>query len=695
MKLSQMGIRAKINAAIILDLALTCFAVSGFLYVKSKHILSEAVDEGNLNLARGTASDIFNINDREFKMLESLANLDVIRDPDVDMHDKWELVNSAVKGYGSYYGLGFFDEKGVGYATTGKWSDLHDREYLRISMGGENALMDPNWSAVNGNLCTFYAVPVYDSRNRQIGEISAVVDSTSLCRTVSNIIVGKNSRPFVVNNKTGKYVAHADDSLVREGKSFADDASRGMEPVLALIKSGQGGTLVYYDEAQKAQFSATVQPVEGSSWSVVCIAPYNDFYGGIMRLFNQVIFVIIAALVVSVTGGVFTVGISVKPLKDVSTAIEGIATGEADLTRRLEGETNDEIGRVVNGFNQFTAKLQSIIQELKGSKDDLHSYGRRLNTMVEENAGFLETMLTSIKNVDAEVANQHAKVGSTVEAVGQISQAVSSLRDTLDKQSEGVEQASAAVTQMIGNIGSVSASVDKMAKEFNVLQNDVGAGITKQHEVSGQIQQIEQQSKMLNEANNVISSIASQTNLLAMNAAIEAAHAGEAGKGFAVVADEIRKLSENSSAQSKNIGQQLKAILSSIEAVVASSTLSDQAFSAVQQKIQDTGNLVREIEQAMGEQAEGSKQISEALSYMNATTTQVKGASSDVDASRSAIIQDVEVLRQSSDTVQEMVGKMEVSVKHFESDDDSLLNIATSISGSIYRIGTQIDQFKV
>ena len=180
-----------------------------------------------------------------------------------------------------------------------------------------------------------------------------------------------------------------------------------------------------------------------------------------------------------------------------------------------------------------------------------------------------------------------------------------------------------------------------------------------------------------------------------MNAAIEAAHAGDAGKGFAVVADEIRKLSENSSTQSKNIGAQLTAILNSISSVVEASIVSDKMFTRVSEKIQGTGDLVSQIKLSMDEQSEGSKQISEALSYMNDAAGKVKDASNDVDNARGEIVENMGKLHQSADAVGSELKTIESGVKTIEEGDDSLMNIATSISGSIYRITSQIDQFKV
>lgn len=382
-------------------------------------------------------------------------------------------------------------------------------------------------------------------------------------------------------------------------------------------------------------------------------------------------------------------------IKNVTDSLKDMATGEADLTKRCKLFIRDEIGFLIIQFDAFCDKLQKIISEIKGTEGDLLSYGERLGTMVQENTTFVDNMIGNIRNVEKEIDGQNMLVKDTSNATDEISEAVQQLNELLLAQNDGMQNASSAVTEMIGNIGSISRSIEKMAEEFQLLQNDVQSGIMRQREVNEQLQKIEQQSKMLNDANDVISSIADQTSLLAMNAAIEAAHAGDAGKGFAVVSDEIRKLSENSSTQSKSIGNQLTAILDSISSVVEASSVSDKMFSRVSEKIRDTGNLVSQIKLSMDEQSEGSKQVSDSLGYMNDAAGKVKDASDEVAGARGKIVSDVEKLRTSSDVVHTAIKTIETGVKVIEDGDESLMNIASSISGSIYRITSQIDLFKV
>ncbi len=690
-----MGIKTKISLALLCLIFLTAGVIVSFSYNKSKEELTEAVEAGNLNLAHTVAAKIQLINDREFKMLESIAGLSIIEDPTVDDKEKWILANTVTEGQSRYMGFGYYDEKGFGYSTTGAYHDMSSRGYIAEAMRGKNAIMDPDWSKTNGHLCIYYAVPVKGNNGRQIGELTAVVVAEDLCHTMTTLTVGKDSHPFVISRTSGRYVAHQNQKLVEENTLAKDASCQGFLPILDHIMKGETAAEVYYDEINKMKFAVSFQPIEGSDWSAVCIAPYKDFYFGITELLIAMIIITVLSLVVAVIVGVMVVRISIKPLKNVSDAINGIASGDADLTRRLNATANDEIGEVVNGFNKFSEKLQTIIGDVKSSKDELMVAGENLNTSTQDTASSITEIIANIDSMKRQIEGQNQSVNQTAGAVTEIASNIESLGRMVQTQSSGVTQASAAVEQMIGNISSVNLSMDKMAHSFADLRSNSQVGIDKQKAVNDRIEQIETQSQMLQEANVAIANIASQTNLLAMNAAIEAAHAGEAGKGFAVVADEIRKLSETSTAQSKTIGNQLTNIKESIGEVVSASSEASVAFESVSKKLEETDALVMQIKSAMEEQNEGSKQITEALHNMQDSTLEVKNASSEMEEGNKMILNEVQTLQNAAMAMTQSMEEMSIGAKKINETGSALREVSDQIGESINQIGQQVDQFKV
>jgi methyl-accepting chemotaxis protein len=163
---------------------------------------------------------------------------------------------------------------------------------------------------------------------------------------------------------------------------------------------------------------------------------------------------------------------------------------------------------------------------------------------------------------------------------------------------------------MVSNINSISNNLERAGSGFESLLTASNAGRDSMQNVIELVKDVSSQSVRLLETNEIIDSIASQTNLLAMNAAIEAAHAGDAGKGFSVVSDEIRKLAESSSEQSKVIEEELKKAVATIETIVGASALADEAFSSVATQIRQANGLIQEIRMAMKEQTEGSHKCS-------------------------------------------------------------------------------------
>ena len=200
------------------------------------------------------------------------------------------------------------------------------------------------------------------------------------------------------------------------------------------------------------------------------------------------------------------------------------------------------------------------------------------------------------------------------------------LNDHVEEQASSVATSSSATEEMIANIQSVTETLSTNAENVKELQNASTAGQTSLNEVVADIQGIARESESLLEINAVMQNIASQTNLLSMNAAIEAAHAGEAGRGFAVVADEIRKLAMSSSKQSKTIGGVLKSIKGSIDKITKSTDVVLSKFDAIGDGVKTVTVQEDNILHSMREQGEGSKQILQAVGNVNELTHRVREA---------------------------------------------------------------------
>lgn len=332
-------------------------------------------------------------------------------------------------------------------------------------------------------------------------------------------------------------------------------------------------------------------------------------------------------------------------MKKVTQEINDIATGKADLSQKIPVKSRDEIGELVEGCNALTESLSKMFATIKEAVSSLVVSGTEIVNYSATTLDGVQSATQTAEEINLRAKTQNETMDFVAESSGNVSKTIQLLSSRIGSQTSAISEVSSSVTRISTNIQSIDQNVSKISQKYEQLVSDSKNGQKDQMTVVDKVGEIQAQAGKLKEANSVIRSIASQTNLLAMNASIEAAHAGDAGKGFAVVAGEIRSLAESSAKQSKSIGTLIKSITESIGGIVDASKLSLASFQSLDSKISEIQSMLSDVLGNVDEQQEGAKNLLGSMSEVDSTSHSIQEASREVENESGKVFSRMEELR--------------------------------------------------
>jgi methyl-accepting chemotaxis protein len=579
----------------------------------------------------------------------------------------------------------------VGYDTSAFYT-------LPMQTGNE-VVLDPYIYPLAGKdlLITSLCIPIKDN-GKVVGVVGVGIELSKIQA------IAREIKPFgdgfaLVFSSNGIVAAHTDPGRI--GKDMRQSETDTFGPLLnTVVNAVTHGTKAIFstrEAGSKAaiQYYAVPFTIEHSvtPWTLAVGVSQDTIMAPLYRMLMISIIIGLLIIIVMSAGLIFIARSISRPIATTMTVLKDISEG--DLTRRIDIHSKDEVGELAGYINFTIDKIKSLIMAIRNQSSTLSGIGQELADNTDETAAAINEITAHIQSIKMRVINQSASVTETNATMEQIITNIDKLNGHVDKQSSRVAQSSSAIEKMLANIQSVTQTLVKNADNVNELIGASEVGRTGLQEVAADIQEIARESEGLLEINGVMQNIASQTNLLSMNAAIEAAHAGEAGKGFAVVADEIRKLAESSGEQSKTISTVLKKIKDSIDKITQSTDQVLNKFEAIDGQVKTVSDQEENIRNAMEEQSAGSKQILEAIGYLNEATQMVKGSSAEMLEGGKQVIEESKSLEIATQEISNGMHEMATGADQINVAVNRVDTISGQNKESIEALVREVSKFKV
>ncbi|MCD6398060.1 MAG: type IV pili methyl-accepting chemotaxis transducer N-terminal domain-containing protein [Spirochaetaceae bacterium] len=423
------------------------------------------------------------------------------------------------------------------------------------------------------------------------------------------------------------------------------------------------------------------------------VVAYTELSNRKLHLIQQTLFLMLGVIILLGLVIVIVIRSSLLPIGSLISSM--LAMQKKDLTVRSNIKKKDEIGRISGSLDEMMMVFDSLIGDISNISNSVEDSNQDLVASIEESVAAVREMVASIDSVNSSLDKQRELTSTNVEAVNQQKEQTVRITALVKEQSEAVSESSANIEEMAESINTVNTSAAKAGEIGRELSQMANSGWEKIEASMQANEEISKTAGLVQESVVGITAIASTTNLLSMNAAIEAAHAGEAGKGFAVVADEINKLAANSAEEATKINKIMAETMMYIQKGSELSFSAGNAFKEILINIQKTVDIILNIAAAMDEQSSSASDILLSMNRLVDLTTNIKNITIGEEKNAEGIRTSIMSLEQLSLEIYNASNEQKTGGEELLSALDLLQDVSLRNKESVDHLNSKVGEFKI